>query len=65
LRHIQDGAALGALLDLRAPDVTELDYPYDLIETQVASLPTREVRPYMQRIVEQANRDLGTQDPAP
>ena len=65
LAHIQDGAALGALLDLRAPDVTELDYPYDLIETQVASLPTREVRPYISRIVEQASRDLGTQDSAP
>ncbi len=65
LAHIQDGAALGALLDLRAPDVTELDYPYDLIETQVASLTTQEVRPYIQRIVEQANRDLGMQDSAP
>ena len=40
LSHIQDGAALGAILKLNAPDVTELDYPYDLIETQVASLPT-------------------------
>jgi hypothetical protein len=67
LSHIQDGAALGAILQLNAPDVTELDYPYDLIETQVASLPTREVRPYIAQIVEQANRDLDlvSRDPAP
>ena len=66
LSHIQDGAALGAILQLNAPDVTELDYPYDLIETQVASLPTREVRPYIAQIVEQANRDLGgSGEPAP
>ncbi len=65
LSHIQDGAALGAILQLNAPDVTELDYPYDLIETQVASLPTREVRPYIAQIVDQANRDLGAGDPAP
>ncbi len=65
LSHIQDGAALGAILDLNAPDVTELDYPYDLIETQVASLPTREVRPYISRIIDQADQDLGGNDPAP
>jgi hypothetical protein len=65
LSHIQDGAALGAILDLNAPDVTELDYPYDLIETQVASLTTREVRPYMSQILDQANRDLGANDSAP
>ncbi len=59
LSHIQDGAALGAILQLNAPDVTELDYPYDLIETQVASLPTREVRPYLAQIIDQANRDMG------
>ncbi len=60
LSHIQDGAALAAILRLNAPDVTELDYPYDLIETQVAALPTREVRPHIAQIVEQADRDLDT-----
>jgi hypothetical protein len=65
LSHIQDGAALGAILELNAPDVTELDYPYDLIETQVASLPTRELRPYIAQIIEQADRDLGANDSAP
>lgn len=65
LSHVQDGAALGAILQLNAPDVTELDYPYDLIETQVAALPTQEVRPYIPQIIEQVNRDWGAHDSAP
>jgi len=65
LSHVRDRSALAALTKLRAPDVTELDYPYDLIELQVSSLSAAEVREFIPEINRQIAGELGTGEPAP
>lgn len=65
LSHILDRSALSALTKLRAPDVTELDYPYDLIELQISSLNTAEMREFIPEINRQIAGELGTGEPAP
>ncbi len=65
LSHIRDKAALKELTKLRAPDVTELDYPYDLIELQVSSLSTAEVREFIPEINRQIAEELGHGEQAP
>ena len=65
LSHVLDKSALAALTKLRAPDVTELDYPYDLIELQVSSLSTAEVREFIPEINRQIAGELGTGESAP
>jgi hypothetical protein len=65
LSHIRDKAALAELLKIRAPDVTELDYPYDLIQLQVSSLPTSDVREFIPEINRQIAQELGAGEQAP
>jgi hypothetical protein len=64
LSHIRDKAALAELLKIRAPDVTELDYPYDLIQLQVSSLPTADIREFIPEINRRIAQDLGTGEEA-
>jgi len=65
LSHVRDKAALAALLKLRAPDVTELDYPYDLIQLQVSSLSSDEVREFVPEINRRIAQELGAGERAP
>jgi len=65
LSHIRDKAALAELLKIRAPDVTELDYPYDLIQLQVSSLPTSDVREFIPEINRQIAQELGAGEQGP
>ena len=65
LSHVRDKAALAALLKLRAPDVTELDYPYDLIQLQVSSLSSAEVREFVPEINRRIGQELGVGEQAP
>jgi hypothetical protein len=65
LSHVRDKAALAALVKLRAPDVTELDYPYDLIQLQVSSLSSAEVREFVPEINRRIAQELGAGEQAP
>jgi hypothetical protein len=65
LSHISDSKALEAILALREGDIMELDYPYDLIEMQLSSLPTSQVAQYIPQIVQHLNEDLAADDLAP
>ncbi len=64
LSHVRDKAALAALLKLHAPDVTELDYPYDLIQLQVSSLSSAEVREFVPEINRRIAQELGVGEQA-
>ena len=65
LSHIRDKAALAAILKLREPDLTELDYPYDLILLQMCALSTPEIREFIPEINAQIDRDLAMDDISP
>lgn len=65
LSLIRSRDALAAVIKLREPDVMELDYPYDLVMLQAASLPTSDVRAFIPEILRQVNQELGSDTLAP
>ncbi len=58
LARIRDRSAFEFLLRFRDDQLTELDYPYDLIRYQVASLPTNQISQHFAEIVRQIEADL-------
>lgn len=65
LSLIRSRDALEAVLELREPDAMELDYPYDLVMLQVASLSTSAVRDLVPQLVSQIGGELGSDTLAP
>lgn len=59
LSRIRHRSAFDFLVNFRDSELTELDYPYDLIRFQVASLPTAQIAGRLPDIVNQIAADLG------
>lgn len=59
MARIRHRTAFDYLLNFRDEKLTELDYPYDLIRLQVASLPTDQIASGIPGILNQINTDLG------
>ena len=65
LRYIATPRALETLLAFRDPGLTQLDYPYDLINFQLKMIRTEAIRHHIPGIISQIDEDLGTDDFSP
>ena len=65
LRYMSSRGAFDAVLDFRDPDLTELDYPYDLIQSHLRTMDRADLVHRFPDIVAQIDADLGRDDAAP
>lgn len=65
LRYMNTREAFDAVLDFRDPELTELDYPYDLILNQLKTMQTSTIQDRFPEIDQQIGRDLGSDKMAP
>lgn len=65
LRYMNSRRAFDAVLDFRDPELTELDYPYDLILSGLRTMDRGEIEGRFPDILRRINQDLGADQLAP
>jgi len=65
LARLRHPAAFNIALDFRDDTIMELDYPYDLIRSHVAGLPTAEIAGRIPQILTQIDAELGADNFSP
>ncbi len=65
LRYMASPRALEAVLSFRDPELTELDYPYDLMNTQLKMIESDAIRHRFPEILARIDQELGADTLAP